>query len=232
MSSSEVGGPEVLKVLDQNLILRVPEVPVCPPSGVRLKGRTPEEQRIANLWNCYGAAIYREAAGRGLPVETTLAVFSVESGQAYDPLTGLVIIRFEPGVFKKRSGQAVSCRRKGQKEEWQNLERAFKINAEAALFSCSYGLPQLMGFNWKVTAHRSVREMVLAFQRSAAEQVAAFFGFVEKSRLVHLIVKQDWRQFARYYNGPGNIEGYAGKLKQALMAAKTLKESGARFETG
>jgi hypothetical protein len=86
-----------------------------------------------------------------------------------------------------------------------------------------------MGFNRQATKHAGVREMVLAFQRSGAEQVAAFFGFVATNRLVNLISAKDWRKFARYYNGAGNIEICSKKLPQALKVVETLKRQGARF---
>jgi hypothetical protein len=71
--------------------------------------------------------------------------------------------------------------------------------------------------------------MVLAFQDSCEEQVAGFFNFVEQNGLVRFILSADWRGFTRRYNGPGNVEVYAGKLIQALKVVNTLKEAGARL---
>lgn len=72
----------------------------------------------------------------------------------------------------------------GATQEWANFTRAYEVNKDATLVSCSYGLPQLMGFNWEVTAHPSPRDMVLAFQRSCEEQVTGFFGFVRANNPV------------------------------------------------
>ena len=204
-------------------------VPVNPPPGPPLTGRTAAETSICSLWNRYGAAISGQAQAYGLSVETALAVFCVESGTAYDPQTGLVIIRFEPAVFQRKARQAVSYSRGGQHNEWQNLARAYEVDAEAALLSTSYGLPQLMGFNWQVTRHQSLTDMVLAFQSSCVEQVAGFFGFVEKNGLVRFILNGDWREFTRRYNGPGNVDVYSSRLMSALNAANSLKAGGARF---
>ena len=192
-------------------------------------GRTPEERRVATLWNRYGAAIYRQAQVCRLPVETALAVFYVESKTAYDPKTGLVIIRFEPHIFRRQAGQEVSFCRGGQPHEWQNLAQAFGLDQDAALLSTSYGLPQLMGFNWQVTRHPGVKAMVLAFQDSCEEQVAGFFNFVEQNGLTGYILNADWRAFTRRYNGPGNVEAYAGGLIRALKVVNSLKEDGARL---
>jgi hypothetical protein len=212
-----------------NLAFRPAAVPVSPPPGSPLTGGTPEEKSVCSLWNKYGAAIYHQAQTHGLPVETALAVFFVESQMAYHPATGLIIIRFEPRIFQKYAGQSVTYTRGGQGEEWQNLGRAYDLDADAALLSTSYGLPQLMGFNWQVTRHPDVRAMVLAFQNSCEEQVAGFFGFVEHNSLVRYIRAADWRGFTKYYNGPGNIDVYSGKLTRALMVVNSLKATGARF---
>jgi len=234
MSSSTTDDPQsssqVLKVLDEDFVLRPAEVPVSPPPGPPLAGRTPEEQRVCNLWNRYGGAIARCAADCGISAESALAVFYVESGQAYDPSTGLLIIRFEPHIFEKKAGQEIAVTRQGQKAEWQNLEAAYQLDPEAAVLSCSYGLPQLMGFNWQVTRHPGVKEMILAFQNSCEKQVAGFFGFVEKNGLLPVIQRKDWRAFTKRYNGPGNVEEYSGRLIQALKVVKTLQGRGAGFE--
>lgn len=224
-------GPVASEILQRlgEMEFRPATVPVSPPPGPQLVGRTPEERSLGALWNRYGAAIYRLAQAYRLPVETALAVFSVESNQAYDPRTGLVIIRFEPHIFRRQAGPEVAFSRGGQQAEWRNLARAFALNANAALMSTSYGLPQLMGFNWRVTRYPSVQAMVLAFQDSCEAQVAGFFNFVEQNGLVRYILNADWRGFTRRYNGPGNVEAYAGKLIRALKVVNTLKEDGARL---
>jgi hypothetical protein len=218
----------ILKRLGE-MEFRPATVPVSEPPRPPLEGRTPGERSVATLWNRYGAAIYRQAQAFHLPVETALAVFFVESKTAYDPQTGLVIIRFEPHIFRRKSGQEVSFSRGGQQNEWQNLARAFDLDQDAALLSTSYGLPQLMGFNWQVTRHPGVRAMVLAFQDSCEEQVAGFFNFVEQNGLIRFILNGDWRGFTRRYNGPGNVEAYAGGLIRALKVVNSLKEDGARL---
>ena len=219
---------DVLKKLG-DLEFRPAAMPVSEPSGPPLVGRNSEERAVCNLWNRYGSVIHQQAQTYHLPVEATLAVFYVESKMAYDPQTGLVIIRFEPAVFQKKSGESVTYSRGGQQDEWQNLTRAYEVDAEAALLSTSYGLPQLMGFNWQVTRHPSVRAMVLAFQDSCVEQVAGFFGFVEKNGLVNYILNADWRRFTRGYNGAGNVDEYSGKLIRALKIVNSMKADGAQF---
>jgi hypothetical protein len=219
----------VLKTIG-DLVLKKARQPTAPPPGTELVGRNDEERRICNLWNRYGAAIGEQSSQFSIPLESALAVFSVESGTAYDPATGLVIIRFEPHIFRKNAGKDVPWARGGQKTEWQNFETAFGVNPEAALLATSYGLPQLMGFNSWVTRFKSARELVLAFQDSCREQVAGFFGFVTKNKLERFIVDGDWRSFTKRYNGPANVDDYSGKLIRAMKVIGSLQQDGAKFQ--
>jgi hypothetical protein len=220
--------PDVLKKMG-DLVFRPASVPVSEPGGPPLTGRTPGEKRVCDLWNCYGAAIYRQAQVFRLPVAAALAVFAVESQRAYDPRTGLVIIRFEPHIFRRQARRDVLCSRGGQEHEWRNLAQAYNLDAQAALLSTSWGLPQLMGFNWRLTRHPSVRVMVLAFQDSCEAQVAGFFEFIARNELERYIQNADWPGFTRRYNGPGQVAAYAARLISALKAVNSLQENGARF---
>jgi len=220
---------DVLLKVGHDLIFKPSETPVSEPPGPEIIGRIPEEKRICRLWNRYGKAIDQQARAGGLKTNSALAVFSVESGSAYDPATGLLIIRYEPHIFRRRSGQEVPWKRGGQRQEWLSFSRAYDVDKEAALSSCSYGLPQLMGFNWKVTAHADAKDMVLAFQRSCEEQIAGFFGFVEANHLLRFIETQDWRTFTRHYNGAGNVDVYSARLIRALKVIESLEQDGAVF---
>jgi hypothetical protein len=220
--------PAVLKKLG-DLAFRPASVPVSEPPGPPLAGRTPTEKSVCKLWNRYGAAIYRQARAHRLPVAVALAVFAVESQRAYDPRTGLVIIRFEPHIFQRQAKRGVHYSRGGQQHEWQNLARAYDLDTQAALLSTSWGLPQLMGFNWRLTRHPSVQAMVLAFQDSCEAQVAGFFEFMAQNGLGRYVLKADWRGFTRRYNGPGQVAAYSARLIDALKAVSSLQKHGARF---
>jgi hypothetical protein len=220
--------PGVLKSLGE-LTFRPAATPVSEPDGPPLTGRTLAENRVCDLWNRYGAAIYRQARAYRLPVAAALAVFAVESQMAYDPRTGLVIIRFEPHIFRRQAKRNVLYSRGGQEHEWRNLAQAYDLNAEAALWSTSWGLPQLMGFNWRLTRHPSLQAMVLAFQDSCEAQVAGFFEFTAQNGLGRYMLNADWQGFTRRYNGPGQVAVYAARLVSALKAVNSLQENGARF---
>lgn len=227
-SENEVNADTVLRQFS-DFILRRATAPVCQPKTSVPAGHTPEERSVCFMWNSYGGAIAEQAAELKIPVESALGVFYVESKKAFDPVTGLVILRYEPHVFRRKSMRDIPAKRGGQSHEWLNFERAYDVHPEAALLACSYGLPQLMGFNFGVTRHKSPRDMVLAFQDSCSEQVAGFFAFVKANKLAKSIIAKDWRAFARVYNGPSAVDDYSGKLNRAMNVISSLKQDGAEF---
>lgn len=191
--------------------------PTAEPNFLLPSSAHPTEQSIVNLWNHYGGAIIKAAKSFKLSIKTCLAVFQVESKKAYDPATGLILIRFEPHIFKRYTGKNVAALHKNQSNEWHSLQEAYALDAEAALLSTSYGLPQLMGFNWKVTTFNSVKEMVLAYQDDCEQQVLGFFEFVSKNNLISAIKDQHWAKFVSGYNGPGNVPVYTQRLNRAMQ---------------
>jgi hypothetical protein len=210
----------VLRIGD--LELPASEERIAPPPEVVSEQGPPDKAAVARLWNSYGGAILEHATAARVAPAIALAIFAVESKRAYDPTTGLVIVRFEPKVFLRRSGRLVTSDHSGQLAEWQAIEAAYAIDEQAALESASYGLPQLMGFNFGVTSHPDARALLLAFQRSAREQVAGFFGFVAANKLVDEARDRRFVDFARRYNGRGKEQLYGAKMKKYFQFARQL----------
>ena len=205
-----------------DLELPAAEERIAPPPEVVSETGTPDKATVARLWNSYGGAILEHATASQVEPAVALAIFAVESKRAYDPTTGLVIVRFEPKVFLRRSGRLVTSDHSSQLAEWQAIEEAYALDENAALESASYGLPQLMGFNFGVTSHPDARSLLLAFQRSAREQVAGFFGFVAANNLVGAARERRFVDFARRYNGRGKEQLYGAKMKKYFQFARQL----------
>jgi len=203
-------------------VLPPAEERIAPPPEVVSESGTADKAAVARLWNSYGGAILDHASASQVEPAVALAIFAVESKRAYDPTTGLVIVRFEPKVFLRRAARIVTSDHSSQLAEWQAIETAYAINPKAALESASYGLPQLMGFNFGVTEHADARALLLAFQRSAREQVAGFFGFVAANKLVDEARERRFVDFARRYNGSGKEQLYGAKMKKYFLFAKQL----------
>lgn len=188
------------------------------------------EKAIEDVWNNYGGAILENASNTGIPVESALSVFCTEAGRAYDTHSKLIIIRFEPNVFLKKTKKLITAKRGTQDKEWDNFRRAVEINEEAALWSTSYGLPQLMGFNYTVTRFSTMKEVLENFQRSCSEQVKGFFDFVKHNKLIKYVVSKDWPSFVERYNGKGQVDHYTSVLTSYLMSTDNLKSKGAVFK--
>lgn len=103
--------------------------------------------------------------------------------------------------------------------EYDKLNRACQINDEAALLSCSYGLGQIMGFNYKACGYKSVFDFVTGMGESEGKQLLAFCNFIKSNKkLLDSIISKDWKIFAYNYNGPEYFKNsYDKKLEQAYI---------------
>lgn len=173
---------------------------------------------------------YVAAAGvLGCDVAAVRAVVTVESnGSGFLP-DGRPKILFEAHLFSKftnhkydKTNPNISSPTwnkslyKGGAAEWDRLEEARALNEEAALKSASWGLFQIMGFNYQTAGFASVQEYVAAMKESEGAQLMAFVNFVKSQKLdVHLRAK-NWAGFAARYNGPNYRENqYDTRLANA-----------------
>lgn len=140
----------------------------------------------------------------GIEYKALNAVFMVESsGSGFDKKTGKIKIQFEPYWFQKYTGVRVPNGVENQPAEWIAYEAAFKINADAALKSTSWGLGQVMGFNFKAAGFTNASDMVTSFNLSEVNQLEGMLNFIKATPKMLLALQQkDWATFARYYNGP------------------------------
>lgn len=92
----------------------------------------------------------------------------------------------------------------GQKREWTAFNAAFAIDKKAAMLSTSWGLPQMMGFNFAALGFKSVDALVDAFRESEANQLRGMLAFLNsKPALAKAVRSRDWPMVAYYYNGAG-----------------------------
>jgi hypothetical protein len=189
------------------------------------------------------ADIQKAADILGVAPSIVKAVIEVESGGSGFNPDGTAKIQFEGHIFYrelKRRGinpadyQAgnediiypsfTSRFVLGQKAEYKQLAKALDICREAALLSTSWGLFQIMGFNYPSCGFRNVEDFVEAHKESEAKQLEAFCVFLRTNGLIFHLVKQDWATFARRYNGPAfEVNKYDQKLKKAYEKFKTAQ---------
>lgn len=113
--------------------------------------------------------------------------------------------------------------RKNPAQEWERLDEAMRINKEAALCSASWGLFQIMGFNYKACGFSSVEAFVEAQKKGEEEQLRSFCAFIRSEGMLPYLAKKDWAGFARRYNGPGYAKNsYDSKMASAYMKCKSI----------
>lgn len=78
---------------------------------------------------------------------------------------------------------------------------------EAACLSCSFGGPQIMGFNHDACGYADATKLFTAFGADVRWQVLGFFDFVRMNGLVHDIKDKLWIEFGSLYNGDGATYG-------------------------
>lgn len=105
----------------------------------------------------------------------------------------------------------------GGSKEHDRLEKAVKIDREAALQSASWGMFQVMAFNWKLCGYTSLQDFINAAYRSEADHLNMFVGFIKANRtLLEAVRNKNWDIAARIYNGPGyKKNAYDVKLARA-----------------
>lgn len=101
---------------------------------------------------------------------------------------------------------------------------------EPAFTSSSIGGCQVMMNSFRTLGYESATEMYNAFQKSESAHVLTFFDFCSTKAapktgdLLSYLRARDWNNFAKYYNGTGQVPVYAAKLKKAYdTAAELLK---------
>lgn len=103
-----------------------------------------------------------------------------------------------PDICNARAGGYI-----GGEREITRLNKAISINETAALLSASYGLFQIMGFNFSICGYKDVNTFVSDMKASERNQLKAFTGFVKSQpKLLDALKVKNWPLVARLYNGP------------------------------
>lgn len=171
----------------------------------------------------------------GCEVEAIIAVSKVESsGSGFDPegfprtlFEGHWFHRYTNGKFAK--SDPTLCYPKWTREfygkTWQEekarLDAAIKLDRTSALLSASWGMFQIMGFNFSKCGYKTVQQFVSDMCKSEDQQLQIFVDYVQNSGLDDELIDHRWADFARLYNGPEYAQNhYDTKLEAAYKAAK------------
>jgi hypothetical protein len=87
---------------------------------------------------------------------------------------------------------------------YKRLAKAYTLNKEAALSSCSWGAFQIMGKYYNEMKYPSVTEFVKAMSRSEREHIRAFVKYCKyvNPAVIKVMKEKDFAKLAAGYNGP------------------------------
>lgn len=176
-------------------------------------------------------------------VATIMAVAEVESSGSGFFLDGQPKILFEAHVFHKRTDGIYDASHPnlssptwnkalylGGTQEHVRLAEAAKLDRTAALESASWGMFQIMGFNWQRCGFADLQSFINAMYESEGAQLKAFCAFVKSSNLDDELQRGDLLAFALGYNGPKQAENhYADKLYASRERYTAAQDSSRRL---
>lgn len=171
----------------------------------------------------------RAAGSLDCEIACVKAVTEVEARGSGFYGSGRPKILFEAHIFSKRTRHKYDATHpdisslkwnkklyKGGEKEYERLEKAMSLDRSAALQSASWGLFQIMGFNYQMAGFDSVDAYVEAMFESEGRQLDAFVNFIKAAKLDGHLRAKRWARFAQGYNGPAYAEN---EYDKKLLAA-------------
>jgi N-acetylmuramidase len=107
-----------------------------------------------------------------------------------------------PDISGPAGGYGILSAQYGKLEKAASLCKRAKLGIEPVLKSASWGVGQIMGFNYQAAGHASATRMVQAMRKSEDAQLIAMARFLSNHGLTKFLLTGDWTGFARRYNGP------------------------------
>lgn len=105
-----------------------------------------------------------------------------------------------PDIINAASGGYI-----GNEGEYARFERAAAIDEYSAIYATSFGLFQIMGFNYVDAGYSDIFQFAASMRTSETNQLMAFVNFNKNYRkgiLASALKNQDWVTYASNYNGP------------------------------
>ena len=95
---------------------------------------------------------------------------------------------------------------------YDQLNLALTIDQTCAMLATSWGLFQIMGFNFKEAGYATVQAYVADVKISEGKQLTQYINFIKTYRqgaLWTALKNCDWVTFATIYNGPAQVASYS-----------------------
>lgn len=112
----------------------------------------------------------------------------------------------------------------GGPAEYTRLNLAITVNRPIALQSASWGVFQIMGFNFTYCGYAGIEQYVADMKISEKKHLAAYISFVQKYHggdLLKALKNLDWETFASIYNGTAQVATYADMMDKNYMLFTT-----------
>ena len=169
-----------------------------------------------------------------IPVSHLKALIAVESSGVGFYKDGTPVVQQEPHYFNRLTNgkYLLSHPHLASKSYKANLQRKLynlsarkrlaessQLDREAALRSCSWGLFQIMGDNYKLCGYPSVQAFVNGMYQDEQTQLKAAIEYLKSVNGLSALREGDWKTVARKYNGAEYWrKGYDKKLAKAARA--------------
>jgi len=187
---------------------------------------------------------YAQAASAlGIEKAAIQAVASVESSGSGFGSNGLPTIRYELHIFSRKTDRkytkthpwlsqdsyaaGTAFHDGDQSTEYSMLCNAMILEQQGirlvrpAIESTSWGMFQIMGFNYAAAGWSTPEGFALDSFLSAANHLKGFCNFIKTNNLVQALKNHDWASFAYSYNGAGYASNdYDGKIARAYAKLK------------
>lgn len=179
---------------------------------------------LADAWNldpCHLRAVLRvESAGSGFllkepPPARPKILFEAHW---FYKLTPLPVSKTRPDLSSRRWNRSLY---EGGSAEWDRLRDAMEFDAVQALKAASWGLGQVMGFNYTVAGCETLEQFVVESFTGEKQQFNHMLSFIDNNGLMGHLRAGRWASFAKGYNGAGyRANRYDEKLAAAARRCR------------
>lgn len=158
-----------------------------------------------------GHVLWRELVSNGVDIEAIREASVKNPSILYAKWTTKHYTR-DAGEWKRLEDARALCASFAPVSVVRGLTRPEQIADLAA----SWGLFQIMGFNWERCGCRDLAAFIAAIETGEVRHLELFLAYLNQQHLVQKLIDRDWAGFAEKYNGSGyRANQYDLKLKKA-----------------
>lgn len=86
--------------------------------------------------------------------------------------------------------------------QYKRLSKAYQLDQEAALYACSWGKFQIMGFNYSASGYKTISDFVKGMSSGDPAHIKAFLKFAKSNKnLLKGLQEKNFELIAKGHNG-------------------------------